>query len=73
MVLIQDFGISLKLDTEHQLLPLLGRLDALWRELGFGRDKADRCGKYELRKGIQDHARLVDAIDAGRVEARPAV
>ena len=49
MVFVEDLGIGLELDPEHQLLPLLGRLDALWRELGLGRDEADRRGEHILR------------------------
>ena len=55
----KDLRIALELDAEHQFLPLLGRLDALGRELGLGRDEADRGGKDVLGNRIEDRARLV--------------
>src|SRR5260370_18981776 len=59
MVFVQDLRLPLKLDAEHQFLPLLLGLDALRRELGVGRDEADRRGNDVLRNGIGDDARLV--------------
>ena len=59
MVFIEDFGIALELDPEHQLLSLLGGLDALWRELGLGRHEADGRGEHVLGNGIEDRACLV--------------
>ena len=50
MILIQDLGVGLELDAEHQFLPLLGGLDALWRELGLGRHEADGGGEHVLRE-----------------------
>ena len=38
--------IDLQLDPEHQLLPLLGGLDALRRELRLGRDEGDLRGEH---------------------------
>ncbi len=67
MVLIQDFGISLELDTEHQFLPLLGGLDALRRELGVSRDEADGRGNDVLGNGIGDDARLVAQRELARL------
>src|SRR6185436_7865532 len=40
-------------------LSLLGGLDALWRELGLGRHKADGRREHVLRNGIEDRAYLV--------------
>src|SRR5215475_11220094 len=59
MVFVQDLRFALELDAEHQFLPLLGGLDALRRELGVGRDEADRRGNDILGNGIGDDARLV--------------
>jgi len=55
----EHFGIGLELDPEHQLLPLLGRLDALGSELCFGRHKADRRGEHVLGDWVEDGAHLV--------------
>ena len=57
--IVQDRGVGLELDAEHQLLPLLGGLDALGRELRLGRHEADRCGEDILRERIENGARLV--------------
>ena len=59
MEFIQDRGIALQLDAEHQLLPFLGGLDALGRELGFRRHEADRGGQDILRDRIENGACLV--------------
>ena len=59
MEFIQNCGVALELDAEHQLLPLLGGLDALWRELGVCRDEADGGGNDILRDRIENDARLV--------------
>ena len=54
MILIQHLGVGLELDAEHQLLPLLGGLDALGRELRLGCHKADSVGEDILRDRIEN-------------------
>ena len=56
MVLVEDLGVGLELDAEHQFLTLLGGLDALWGELGLRCHEADGRGQHELWNGIKDCA-----------------
>src|SRR3974377_1918033 len=71
MVLVQDRGGVVECDAEHQLLPLLGGLDALWRELRVRCHEADRRGKDELGNWIEDRARLASQPNfAGPVRGR---
>src|SRR5262249_26459041 len=59
MILIQNFGIALQLDAEHQLLSLLLGLNAFWRELGIGRDEADGRRNDVLGDRIGNDPRLI--------------
>ena len=52
-------AIAPELDPKHQFFPLIRRLDALRRELGFGRHEADCRREYVLRNGVEDHPGLV--------------
>ena len=66
MVFIQHRGVALELDSEHELLALLGRFDALRRELGVRRHEADTGGEDILREWIEDDTRLIPERELSR-------
>lgn len=56
---MQQLGVDVGLDAEHQFLPLFGGFDRLGRELRHVGDERHPRRHHVLRRGIQHQARLV--------------
>ena len=58
MFFLQQLAVDLRLDAEHQLLPLAGRLHGLGRELRGAGDIGHLRRNHILRRGVEHDAHL---------------